>query len=117
MKLEVVCQRFGQPGVTRSGQPQSGFQGLAAAEDGSKLPDLWPAVDALECPTLFIRGENSDFLSRETLAALQRHNPLVEVVEVTGATHYVHDDNFDEFYRHLHGFLDRVLLSERKSLC
>ncbi len=81
---------------------------LAAAEDTSKLPDLWPIVESLRCPTLVLRGGVSDFLKREVLEEMSKRNPIVQIGEVSGATHYVHDDNFDEFLSKVASFLEQV---------
>lgn len=85
---------------------------LAAARDQSKMPDLWPAVKTLQCPTLVLRGAISDFLPKDTLLAMKQANPLIQVAEVRGATHYVHDDNFDEFYLYLSDFLKQVVINQ-----
>jgi pimeloyl-ACP methyl ester carboxylesterase len=85
---------------------------LAAAADTSLLPDLWPAVENLRSPTLVMRGARSDFLSRETQEAMAESNAVIETAEISGATHYVHDDNFEEFYSVLNSFLDRCLKSD-----
>lgn len=90
---------------------------LAAAEDHSKLPDLWPAVKSLQCPTLVLRGALSDFLPKETLLAMAHENPSIQIAEVSNATHYVHDDNFDEFYQYLHHFLDQVVTNQLSESC
>jgi pimeloyl-ACP methyl ester carboxylesterase len=49
--------------------------------------ELWPAYDAIRCPTLVIRGEHSDLLSRETTNEMQRRGPEARVVEVRGVGH------------------------------
>ena len=36
---------------------------------------LWQRYDTLECPTLLIRGAESDLLSRETAQAMTRRGP------------------------------------------
>lgn len=86
---------------------------LKAARDPSLLPDLWPAVDSLRCETLVIRGERSDFLPVSVLRAMAERNPYVTALEVSDATHYVHDDNFDEFIGALKRFLERLYEQER----
>lgn len=80
---------------------------LDAAMKPSKLPDLWPCVDNLECPTLVVRGEKSDFLPRETALEMARRNSRIQLAEIADATHYVHDDNFDDFIAVIHSFLAR----------
>ncbi len=81
---------------------------LAAAKDTSKLPDLWPCIDALSCPTLLIKGANSDFLAKSVASEMVERNPNIELVEIPRATHYVHDDNFDDFFSTLSRFLDKI---------
>ncbi len=49
--------------------------------------DLWSLYDALRCPTLVIRGEHSDLLTRETAAEMARRGPKAQVVEIRGVGH------------------------------
>ena len=49
--------------------------------------DLWPYYDAIRCPTLVIRGELSDLLSRETLKAMSERGPRAATVEISGVGH------------------------------
>jgi pimeloyl-ACP methyl ester carboxylesterase len=82
--------------------------GIAKARIGLAVqppPDLWACVRALAVPTLLIRGENSDFLSRETAKLMERSAPQLTFVEVPQATHYVHDDNFAVFSQVVSQFL------------
>lgn len=52
------------------------------------LPTLWPQFDGLaRIPTLAIRGENSDLLSVETLAAMTARRPDLETYTVPGQGH------------------------------
>ena len=81
-------------------------QGIAEARLNIEPTDLWPAVRALDCPTLFIRGARSDFLPAATLAAMTACNPHVSTVEVADASHYVHDDQGEVFNGLVAGFLN-----------
>lgn len=74
--------------------------------------DLWPAVRALDCPSLFIRGARSDFLPPATLQAMSASNPHVQTVEVANASHYVHDDQGAVFNELVADFLDSLALAE-----
>jgi pimeloyl-ACP methyl ester carboxylesterase len=49
--------------------------------------DLWNTWKAVRCPTLVLRGEHSDVLSRETLAQMRALRPDTEVVEFGGVGH------------------------------
>lgn len=48
---------------------------------------LWAAYDAISCPTLVVRGMDSDLLSRETAAAMSLRGPKAKVVELAGVGH------------------------------
>jgi pimeloyl-ACP methyl ester carboxylesterase len=49
--------------------------------------DLWPVYDAVRCPTLVLRGEQSDLVSRDTAAEMARRGPKAKVVEIRGVGH------------------------------
>ncbi|HJU23099.1 MAG TPA: alpha/beta hydrolase [Casimicrobiaceae bacterium] len=49
--------------------------------------DLWPMWDAIACPTLVLRGEQSDLLSRATAQAMATRGPRARVVEFAGVGH------------------------------
>ena len=49
--------------------------------------DLWPIYDRIACPTLVVRGAESDLLSRETARAMTQCGPRPELVEVPGVGH------------------------------
>ncbi|EPX81687.1 alpha/beta fold hydrolase [Litoreibacter arenae] len=51
-------------------------------------PDLWPFFDALDgLPLALLRGANSDLLTRETAAEMERRRPDMLSVEVQGRGH------------------------------
>ncbi|MBA5688795.1 alpha/beta fold hydrolase [Rugamonas apoptosis] len=56
---------------------------------------LWRSYDAITCPTLLIRGGESDLLSRATADTMTQRGPRATLVEVPGVGHaptFVHDD-------------------------
>ena len=56
---------------------------------------LWTSYDAITCPTLLIRGSESDLLSRATAQMMTERGPRATLVEVPGVGHaptFVHDD-------------------------
>jgi len=66
--------------------PQSAAAGEAA---------LWQLYDAIACPTLVVRGAESDLLSRETAEEMTRRGPRARLVEFAGIGHapmFFHDD-------------------------
>ena len=56
---------------------------------------LWAAYDAVQCPTLLVRGANSDLLTRATAQLMTQRGPkatLVEIADVGHAPTFIHDD-------------------------
>lgn len=49
--------------------------------------EAWELYDAIRCPTLVLRGERSDLLSRETAAAMASRGPKASVAEIAGVGH------------------------------
>ena len=87
------------------------LEGIATARlnpDDSKIPDLWPPILKLNTPTLVLRGGDSDFLSAEIMSEMVKSNPNITAFEISGASHYVHDDNFEEFMARLETFLEEL---------
>ncbi|MBB3120864.1 alpha/beta fold hydrolase [Pseudoduganella violacea] len=70
----------------RSATPES-----AAADQAM----LWASYDAIRCPTLLVRGGESDLLSRETARSMTERGPKAKLVEIPGVGHaptFIHDD-------------------------
>ena len=49
--------------------------------------DLWPVYEQVTCPTLVVRGANSDLLSRDTWEQMGRRGPRAELAEIPGVGH------------------------------
>ena len=56
---------------------------IAAAGEAA----LWAAWDALRCPTLLLRGAESDLLSHATAQAMTQRGPRARLVEFAGVGH------------------------------
>ena len=70
----------------RSATPQT-----AKADEAA----LWACYDAIVCPTLLIRGADSDLLSRETAREMAGRGPRATLVEIPNVGHaptFIHDD-------------------------
>jgi len=57
------------------------------ARDSSKDMDIWPIYDAVRCPTLVLRGADSDLLTADTAKAMTARGPRARVVEFPGVGH------------------------------
>ncbi|WP_296948830.1 alpha/beta fold hydrolase [uncultured Massilia sp.] len=63
---------------------------FAAVTPGQAARDqqaLWAAFDAIRCPTLLVRGAQSDLLSRATAEEMTRRGPRPRLVEIAGVGH------------------------------
>lgn len=56
-------------------------------EIGEEDISLWPLYDAIRCPTLVVRGAESDLLSHETCLEMGRRGPKATVAEIPGVGH------------------------------
>ncbi|MCL4682886.1 MAG: alpha/beta hydrolase, partial [Rhodocyclaceae bacterium] len=57
------------------------------ALDTGKDVEAWPLYDAIRCPTLVVRGAESDLLSHETCLEMGRRGPKAIVAEIPGVGH------------------------------
>jgi len=78
--------------------PDRGFQ-------ASALSNLWDDVRQIRCPTLIIRGGESDILSDESAAKMQAAVANSRLVTVPGAGHSVMGDNPADFVVAVRAFL------------
>jgi pimeloyl-ACP methyl ester carboxylesterase len=67
--------------------------------------DLWPAWRAISCPTLLVRGAESDILSEEIAKKMIEEQPRARLVDVPGAGHTVPGDQPEAFMSLLREFL------------
>ena len=49
--------------------------------------EFWPVFDAIACPTLVVRGAESDLLSADTARAMTTRGPRARLFEVPGVGH------------------------------
>jgi pimeloyl-ACP methyl ester carboxylesterase len=71
------------------------FQSVTPESAAADEAMLWAAYDAIRCPTLLVRGAESDLLSRETAEAMTQRGPKAMLVEIPGVGHaptFLHDD-------------------------
>lgn len=57
------------------------------AMGGGKDIDLWPVYEAVRCPTLVLRGAQSDLLTAATARQMAERGPKATVVEIPGVGH------------------------------
>jgi pimeloyl-ACP methyl ester carboxylesterase len=60
---------------------------FAAQAKTAKDVDIWPIYDAIRCPTLLLRGKQSDLLSEPVAKAMEQRGPKASRVEFDGVGH------------------------------
>jgi pimeloyl-ACP methyl ester carboxylesterase len=76
----------------------------AAAQQGEAA--LWAAYDAIRCPTLLLRGADSDLLAPEIAHQMTQRGPHAQLVEFPGVGHaptLMHEDQITPVRRFLLG--------------
>ena len=81
---------------------------LRDMEDSDTIARYWRSLEAIRCPVLEVRGEESPTVSDETLERMTRANPLFSYVDVEGAGHVVTVDKPQEFIAATRTFLGAV---------
>ena len=54
--------------------------------------------------TLFIKGENSNYINKEDEFLIQKHFSNLRIETINGAGHWVHAENPDDFYSQVFKF-------------
>jgi pimeloyl-ACP methyl ester carboxylesterase len=60
---------------------------MTAQAMGDKDMELWPLYEAIKCPTLLMRGAQSDLVSAETAQRMSACGPRAKLVEIPGVGH------------------------------
>jgi esterase len=79
---------------------------LAAIEANfDRLSEAISSQRSFDKPTLFIRGERSDYIRAEDITSIRTLFPQTEFCEIPGAGHWVHADSPEAFLRKVREFL------------
>lgn len=67
--------------------------------------DLWPVLAQITCPTLVVRGMDTDLLPEAVAQRMTKDLPQGQLVEIPRAGHMVFEDNPEDFITGLRRFL------------
>lgn len=95
-----VLRRDGDGQWIRHYDPGLAIPLKAVTPEGARQAEalLWQAYDAISCPTLLLRGAQSDLLAREVAEAMAARGPRAKLVEFAGIGHaptLLHADQID----------------------
>jgi pimeloyl-ACP methyl ester carboxylesterase len=94
------------PGGGYTWKYDRGLRDLVRSGRWSDPIDLWPAWRALACPTLLVRGVDSDILTADIATKMIEAQPNARLVDVPDAGHTVPGDQPAVFITLLREFLD-----------
>jgi pimeloyl-ACP methyl ester carboxylesterase len=69
---------------------------------------LWPSVEGMCCPTLVVRGAESPLFKIEYAERMTAVNPMISLVTIPGAGHFVHCEQPAAFLEAVVPFLDEA---------
>ncbi|MGE5423722.1 MAG: hypothetical protein ACM3N9_00075, partial [Syntrophothermus sp.] len=72
------------------------------------LPKIFESITpslVFEKPALFVRGSASDYILQEDIPLIRQHFPMARIETISGASHWVHADAPEEFFRIASAFL------------
>jgi pimeloyl-ACP methyl ester carboxylesterase len=75
------------------------------AENYDEINQSVESQRTFDKPTLFIRGEKSDYICDEDIQAIKALFPSAQIETIAGAGHWVHAEAPQEFSRAVTGFL------------
>jgi esterase len=82
---------------------KANMPGIIAAYD-ALMQDI-AAMHPYLGPTLFVKGEFSNYVSEDDMPVIRQLFPAASLVEITGAGHWIHADKPEEFVAEIHRFL------------
>ncbi|MEE3142721.1 MAG: alpha/beta hydrolase, partial [Chloroflexota bacterium] len=67
--------------------------------------DLWPEIPQITCPTLIVRGADTDILTTKTAQRMVEVMPKAQIAEIPRSGHMVFEDNPSDFNTAIGSFL------------
>jgi pimeloyl-ACP methyl ester carboxylesterase len=83
--------------------------GPAGSDPDRRAEVVWSAIERIECPTLVVRGADSDLFLERDAAKLVSRLRHAQFVEIPGAGHTVQGDQPRALTAALHTFLDGAI--------
>jgi len=66
-------------------------------------------LSKISCPTLFVKGESSNYLTENDFANINKQMQKVQFCMIKDATHWLHSEKPEEFLSEINGFLSNNL--------
>ena len=87
------------------GQLAFRFNLKSLTENNNEVGEALPSFTVFEGETLFLKGENSGYISTNEEPIINAHFPNSKIVSIAKAGHWLHAENPKDFYKEVIGFL------------
>jgi pimeloyl-ACP methyl ester carboxylesterase len=87
------------------GQLAFRFNLASLTENNSEVGAALPAFTVFENQTLFLKGQNSDYITANEAATIAAHFINSKIIEIKNAGHWLHAENPAQFYEEVCSFL------------
>jgi len=77
----------------------------ALKENVSEVGEALPIFSKFEKPTLFLRGDKSEYVMPTDSIVIKQHFPLAEIETISNAGHWLHAENPTDFYEAVINFI------------
>ncbi len=74
-------------------------------ENVSEVGEALPIYSKFEKPTLFLKGDKSEYVIAQDEKLIKQHFPLAEIKTISDAGHWLHAENPTEFYEAVINFV------------
>ena len=104
---EVGVRQFLLKNVYRKTKDELAFRFnlKSLTENNDEVGVALPSFTVFEGETLFLRGGNSGYISKEDKPLIQAHFPNSEIKTIPNAGHWLHAENPTDFYKEVIEFL------------
>ena len=91
----------------RSARRQSRDFRSIDAVSGESVGEALDEIYTFDKPTLFLRGEKSNYIKDADIHQIEKHFPKSSVVTIEGAGHWINAEKPQLFYETVTGFLTK----------
>ena len=82
------------------------FNLKSLTENNNEVSEPLPAFSSYEKASLFLKGANSGYVSKDDETLIENHFSKAKIVTIKNSGHWIHADNPEDFYKEVSDFLN-----------
>lgn len=82
------------------------FNLISLTQNNAEVGEALPSFTIFEGEVLFLKGENSNYITQNDLNLIEAHFPNYKLLTISNAGHWLHAENPEDFYKAVVGFLN-----------